>query len=182
MRASTPWARAVMMGVVRRAGTYSIVARDADTLELGVAVQSHWFSVGSVVPWVRAGVGAVAMQSIPVPGGGPRLLELLGGMDAHDALRMLITGDDERDARQFGLVDARGEAAAHYGRGAEIGPDNAELLFWAGLAAVQHGNRDAGLQRVRRAMEANPGWQELLPRLPADLAPAAPAVRQALGL
>src|SRR6059036_755745 len=104
-----------MMGVVRRAGTYSIVARDADTLELGVAVQSHWFSVGSVVPWVRAGVGAVAMQSIPVPGGGSRLLELLEEMDAHDALRMLIAGDEERDVRQFGIVDARGEAAAHTG-------------------------------------------------------------------
>ena len=68
------------MGVVRRAGTYSIVARDPDTLELGVAVQSHWFSVGSVVPWVRAGVGAVAMQSIPVPGGGARVFSVeLGG-------------------------------------------------------------------------------------------------------
>jgi uncharacterized Ntn-hydrolase superfamily protein len=300
-----------MMGVVRRAGTYSIVARDADTLELGVAVQSHWFSVGSVVPWVRAGVGAVAMQSIPVPGGGPRLLDLLAGMDAHDALRMLVAGDEGRDVRQFGLVDARGEATAHtgamcvahagdvsgpgytcqanmmatpdvwgamaagyesaagslaerlvqaleageaaggdvrgrqsaavvvvppegeahvrsvdlrvedhpnpvrelwrllvlhraysiagaadelvaegrhaeaadrYERAAEIAPDNDELLFWAGLAAFQQGEREAGLERVRRAMDANPGWRELLPRLPVELAPGAPAVRQALGL
>src|SRR5207244_4859474 len=115
MRARTRWARTVMMDVVRRAGTYSIVARDPDTLELGVAVQSHWFSVGSVVPWVRAGVGAVAMQSIPVPGGGARLLELLEGMDAHDALRMLVAGDEERDVRQFGIVDARGAATAHTG-------------------------------------------------------------------
>src|SRR2546423_7268906 len=117
MRASTRWARAVMMGVVRRAGTYSIVARDADTLELGVAVQSHWFSVGSVVPWVRAGVGAVATQSIPLPGGGPRALELLEGMGARDALRLLLADDEERDMRQLGLVDARGESAARTGAG-----------------------------------------------------------------
>src|SRR5436309_1433691 len=117
MRASTRWARTVMMGVVRRAGTYSIVARDPDTLELGVAVQSHWFSVGSVVPWLRPGVGAVATQSIPVPGGGPRVLEALAGMGARDALRMLIAADDEAEVRQVAVVDARGEVAAHTGAG-----------------------------------------------------------------
>src|SRR5947209_19849555 len=88
MRARTALARAVMMRSVRRPGTYSIVARDPDTLELGVAVQSHWFSVGSVVPWLRPGVGAAAVQSVPVPDGGPRMLELLGGMSARDALRL----------------------------------------------------------------------------------------------
>src|SRR3954452_22529812 len=100
---------------VRRPGTYSIVARDPDTLELGVAVQSHWFSVGSVVPWLRPGVGAAAVQSVPVPGGGPRVLELLEGMGAQDALRMLVAGDDERDYRQLGVVDAHGGAAVHSG-------------------------------------------------------------------
>src|SRR3954469_9494943 len=104
-----------MMGDVRRMGTYSIVARDPDTLDLGVAVQSHWFSVGSVVPWLCAGVGAVATQSVPLPGGGalaaqsgpgpgggPRVLELLEEMRARDALRMLVAGDEERDVRQVG--------------------------------------------------------------------------------
>src|SRR3954451_14954542 len=104
-----------MMGGVRRPGTYSIVARDPDTLELGVAVQSHWFSVGSVVPWLRPGVGAAAVQSVPVPGGGPRVLELLEGMGAQDALRMLVAGDKEREFRQLGVVDAHGGAAVHTG-------------------------------------------------------------------
>src|SRR3954453_3599590 len=104
-----------MMGVVRRMGTYSIVARDPDTLDLGVAVQSHWFSVGSVVPWLRAGVGAVATQSVPIPGGGPRLLGLLEEMSARDALRLLVANDDERDVRQVAVVDVHGEAAVHTG-------------------------------------------------------------------
>src|SRR3954451_5706213 len=104
-----------MMGGVRRPGTDPIVARDPDSLELGVAVQSHWFSVGSVVPWLRPGVGAAAVQSIPVPGGGPRVLELLEEMSAQDALRMLVAGDDERDYRQLGVVDAHGGAAVHSG-------------------------------------------------------------------
>src|SRR3954466_15788652 len=101
---------------VRRLGTYSIVARDPDTLDLGVAVQSHWFSVGSVVPWLRPGVGAVATQSVPVPGGGPRLLEMLEEMGARDAVRMLIAGDEERDVRQVAVVDVHGEAGVHPGR------------------------------------------------------------------
>src|SRR5436309_467258 len=56
-----------------------------------------------------------ALPPTPVPGGGARLLELLEGMDAHDALRMLVAGDEERDVRQFGIVDARGAATAHTG-------------------------------------------------------------------
>ena len=103
------------MRSLRRPGTYSIVARDPDTLELGVAVQSHWFSVGSVVPWVRPGVGAAAMQSVPVPDGGPRLLEALEEMGARDALRLLLAADEATGMRQVALVDARGEAAAHTG-------------------------------------------------------------------
>src|SRR3954447_11318924 len=106
-----------MMRSVRRPGTYSIVARDPDTLELGVAVQSHWFSVGAVVPWLRPGAGAVATQSIPVPGGGPRVLDALDSMGARDALRMLLADDDGRDYRQIAIVDARGEAAVHTGPG-----------------------------------------------------------------
>src|SRR3712207_5909376 len=104
-----------MMRSVRRPGTYSIVARDPDTFELGVAVQSHWFSVGSVVPWLRAGVGAVATQSVPVPGGGPRVLDAMAEMGALDALRQLVAGDEERELRQVGVVDAHGEAVAHTG-------------------------------------------------------------------
>src|SRR3954467_5059565 len=106
-----------MMRSVRRPGTYSIVARDPDTLELGVAVQSHWFSVGSVVPWLLPGVGAVATQSIPVPGGGPRILESLASMTAGASRRWLLAADGEPDVRQVAVVDGRGEAAVHTGAG-----------------------------------------------------------------
>src|SRR4051812_49893599 len=97
-----------MMGAVRRLGTYSIVARDPDTLDLGVAVQSHWFSVGSVVPWLAPAVGAVATQSVPLPNGGPRLLEPPGEMSARDPPRVIVPRDEERRRRQGRGVDAPG--------------------------------------------------------------------------
>jgi uncharacterized Ntn-hydrolase superfamily protein len=103
---------------VNRRGTYSIDARDPETLELGVAVQSHWFSVGSVVPFAQAGVGAAAVQSVPDPQAGPALLAALAeGQDARDALRGAIAGDGEAAMRQTGVVDALGEAAAWTGAG-----------------------------------------------------------------
>jgi uncharacterized Ntn-hydrolase superfamily protein len=295
-----------------RAGTYSIVAHDPATGEVGVAVQSHWFSVGSVVPWTRAGVGVVAVQSVPDPAVGTRLLDRLeAGESPADALAAELGGDEQRDFRQVALVSADGRAAAHTGgmcmtfagdvggegfscqanimandrvwgamaeafpraegplsrrllaaldaaeaaggdirgrqscavvvapasgepwrktvdlrvedapepleemrrlldvhdayalategddlvaagevdaagdafrRAAELAPDNHELLFWAGLAAVHGGQTDLGLSQVRRAIELQPGWAELLPRLPETFAPSGPAVAQALGL
>ena len=96
--------------------TFSIVARDPATGELGVAVQSHWFSVGSIVTWAEAGVGAIATQSFVDPGYGPRGLELMrGGQTATDALRTLTARDAQRDVRQVAMVDARGNVAAHTG-------------------------------------------------------------------
>ncbi len=96
--------------------TYSIVARDAATGQLGVAVQSHWFSVGTTVVWARAGIGAVATQSFVDPAYGPRLLALLdSGMAAPDALAALVGADSGRDVRQVGVVDALGRVAAHTG-------------------------------------------------------------------
>ena len=96
--------------------TYSIVARDARTGEMGVAVQSHWFSVGSVVSWAEAGVGAVATQSFVDPSYGRNGLELMrGGRAAPDALQSLLARDDGRDVRQVAFVDARGRVAAHTG-------------------------------------------------------------------
>jgi uncharacterized Ntn-hydrolase superfamily protein len=99
-----------------RRGTYSIVARDPESGALGVAVQSHWFSVGSVVSWARAGVGAVATQSIADPAYGPNALDLLEqGVSPRDALDRL-TGEDERQAfRQVAVVDAHGRVATHTG-------------------------------------------------------------------
>lgn len=297
-----------------RAGTYSIAAHDPATGEIGVAVQSHWFSVGSIVPWTRAGVGAAAVQSVPDAATGPRLLDRLETGEAPDAaLAAELAGDEQADFRQIALVAADGRVAAHTGanclahagdaggpgftcqanimasgrvwgamadafsgadpsaplarrlldaldaaeaaggdvrgrqscaiavapaegepwrrtvdlriedapepldemrrlldvhdayalategdelvalgrveeagvafrRAAELAPGNHELLFWAGLAAVQGGQTELGLAQVREAIAQQPGWAELLARLPPLFAPAAPEVAAALGL
>jgi uncharacterized Ntn-hydrolase superfamily protein len=99
-----------------RRGTYSIVARDAQGGQMGVAVQSHWFSVGSVVSWAEPGVGAVATQSVAERSYGPRGLELIrGGTSAPEALERLVEADAEAAVRQVALVDADGRVAAHSG-------------------------------------------------------------------
>jgi uncharacterized Ntn-hydrolase superfamily protein len=101
---------------VRPVHTYSIVAVDAETGEIGVAVQSHWFSVGSVVPWAEPGVGAVATQSFVDPSYGPRGLYLMRtGTPAPDALAALLRADPDSQVRQVGMIDAWGRAAAHTG-------------------------------------------------------------------
>jgi uncharacterized Ntn-hydrolase superfamily protein len=291
--------------------TYSIVARDPATGEFGVAVQSHWFSVGSVVPWAEPGVGAVATQSMADPSYGPNALDLLrGGVSAGEALDQLVRADRGEAGRQVAVVDARGEIAVHsgrrciqfaghetgrgfvcaanmmaregvpqamahafttaigelperlmtaleaaegtggdvrgrqsaamivvrargeqwqrsldlrvedstaplpelarvmrlrqaydlaeradelvaqerreeaallYRRSMEIAPENDELRFWGGLALVQLNERLAGLEAVKSAIEANAGLGELLNRLSPEIAPSAPAVREALG-
>jgi uncharacterized Ntn-hydrolase superfamily protein len=100
----------------RPVATYSIVARDPATGELGVAVQSHWFSVGAVVPWAEAGVGAVATQSFVDPAYGPLGLQLMrAGRTAPDALKALLAGDAQREVRQVAMVDAQGQVATHTG-------------------------------------------------------------------
>ena len=100
----------------RPVATYSIVARDLETGELGVAVQSHWFSVGSVVSWAEAGVGAVATQSLVDPAYGPLGLELMRmGRTGPEALRGLLSSDDGRAVRQVAMIDAKGRVAAHTG-------------------------------------------------------------------
>lgn len=102
---------------IRPVHTYSIVAFDKSTGELGVAVQSHWFSVGSIVPWVEAGVGAVATQSFVEPSYGPLGLELMrAGKSAEDSLAALLKADKNEASRQVGMVDARGKVAAHTGK------------------------------------------------------------------
>ena len=289
-----------------RQGTYSIVARDPRTGELGVAVQSHWFSVGPIVPWARVGVGAVATQANAEISYGPRGLELMAsGLPAPEALRRLLTEDPIAATRQVAMVDAEGRVAAHTGDGcipfagdiaadgvscqanimaseavwpamldayhgsdgplrdrlldaldaaeghggdirgrqsaaiivvpaegnpwdttvslrveddpepltelrrlvalqeayqladvadeltglgrhaeaaevfqqaSALAPDNHELLFWGGLGAAHGGELDLGVSLVRRAIELQPGWGELLPRLPADVAPSAATV------
>jgi uncharacterized Ntn-hydrolase superfamily protein len=292
--------------------TYSIVARDAQNGELGVAVQSHWFGVGPLVPWARPGVGAAATQANVRVAYGPEALELLAsGVGATDTLARLTAADPGAAGRQLAIVDAHGGVAAHTGtacmdfaghltgdqvscqanimanatvwsrmmeafstaagplasrllaaldaaeaaggdvRGRqsaallvvpaegewwettvslrvedhpeplvelrrlydlyrayelagrgdaltnegrheeaavlyreayELAPDSHELLFWAGLGIVQSGEVDCGLALVREAVSLQPGWAELLPRLSADIAPAAPVVSEHLGL
>jgi len=99
-----------------RHGTYSIVALDPATGELGAAVQSHWFSVGSLCAWARPGVGAVATQSVVEPAHGPNALDRIAGVDdAHDALKALIEADPLGDVRQVGVVDKDGNVAVHTG-------------------------------------------------------------------
>jgi uncharacterized Ntn-hydrolase superfamily protein len=291
--------------------TYSIVARDPATGELGVAVQSHWFSVGSVVPWAEPGIGAVATQSMADPSYGPNGLDLLRtGMDAQAALDRLVRADEGEAARQVAFVSARGDVAVHtgrrcvqfagheagrgfvcaanmmsregvpqamarafttmagdlpdrllaaldaaeaaggdvrgrqsaamivvrasdeqwarnidlrvedsafplvelrrlmrlrraydlaeradeltaegrreeaailYRRSMDIAPENDELRFWGGMALVQLNERLAGLEAVQSAIAANAGLGELLNRLSPEIAPSAPAVREALG-
>lgn len=288
--------------------TYSIVARDPDTGELGVAVQSHWFSVGSIVTWAQPGVGAVATQANAEVSYGPGALALLAdGVPAPDALARLVAADPGGPSRQVAVVDAAGrvgvhtgpkciayaghvtgegvscqanimvservwpamldafeagagsksltsrlldaldaaereggdlrgrqsaailvvpaqgepwrtlvslrvedhpdplaelrrvvrlheayglagqadellnagrhdEAARLYVEASECVPDSHELLFWAGLGTAQAGDLEAGVAKVRRAIALQPTWRELLPRLPAELAPAGPAV------
>jgi uncharacterized Ntn-hydrolase superfamily protein len=98
------------------AHTYSIVARDTVTGEMGVAVQSHWFSVGSIVSWAEAGVGAIATQSFVNVSFGPRSLALLrAGHCSDEVVRMLIDADSGRDVRQLAVVDTHGHVAAWTG-------------------------------------------------------------------
>lgn len=105
-------------------GTFSVVAADSATGEVGCAVQSKYFAVGNVVPWVRSGVGAVATQAAGVAVFGSRALDALAsGLSPEAALADVLEGDPARETRQLGVVTADGQAAAHTGR---------ECLEWAG--------------------------------------------------
>ncbi len=139
-----------------RNGTYSIVARDPQTGDLGVAVQSHWFAVGPVVPWARAGVGAVATQSIAEPAYGPRLLDLLAaGQSAPDALARLLAADPQAAYRQVAVVDADGRVGVHTGE---------RCIAFAGDAAGEQFSAQANMMAtpdvwpaMARAFEAAAG-------------------------
>ncbi len=104
--------------------TFSIVARDPATGELGVAVESKYFSVGSVVPWAKAGVGAVATQSLAKLTYGSEGLKLMAaGKSPREAMDALTATDRDRERRQVGMIDASGRTAAFTG---------AECIAWAG--------------------------------------------------
>lgn len=110
--------------------TFSIVAFDPATGDLGVAVQSKYFGVGSVVPWAKAGVGAVATQARVKVAFGPEGLGLLEqGKSAREAVDLLLAADPRRAVRQMAIIDARGTAAVHTGE---------ECFAWAGHRTGQH--------------------------------------------
>jgi uncharacterized Ntn-hydrolase superfamily protein len=132
-----------------RHGTYSIVARDPATGELGAAVQSHWFSVGSLCTWARPGVGAVATQSVVEPAHGPHALDRLAdGAGAEETLAELIAADPLGAVRQVGVVDASGGVAVHTGE---------RCIPHAGHAVGEHWSCQAnmmGRETVPAAMSA----------------------------
>jgi uncharacterized Ntn-hydrolase superfamily protein len=144
------------------------VARDAATGELGVAVQSHWFAVGPIVPWAEAGVGAVATQSLVDPSYGPLGLELMrAGRSAPDALKSLLAGDEGRDVRQVAMIDAQGRVAAHTGSkaiqaaGHIVGKDfsvQANLMLndqvWPAMAQAFESARGDLADRMLAALDA----------------------------
>lgn len=101
----------------RLAHTFSIVARDAATGEMAVGVQSHWFSVGTIVSWGRSGIGVVATQSFVNPAYGPNGLDLMKqGTNAREALETLVAADQGRDYRQVAFLDAKGAVSAYTGK------------------------------------------------------------------
>jgi len=98
------------------AHTYSIIALSDDLSEIGVAVQSHWFAVGAVCPWVVPGVGAIATQSMVEISYGPKGMALLrSGVNTAQALASLISEDEGRDLRQVAMISANGSVATHTG-------------------------------------------------------------------
>ncbi len=156
---------------LRPVATYSIVARDPATGQLGVAVQSHWFSVGSVVTWAKAGVGAVATQSFVLVDYGPKGLALMeAGTPAPEALAQLIAGDDGQAVRQVAMVDANGRVATHTGErciqaaGHYLGDHfsvQANLMLsdevWPRMAAAYENSKGGLADRMLAALEAAQG-------------------------
>lgn len=148
--------------------TFSIVARDPVTGELGVAVQSHWFSVGSIVTWAEAGVGAVATQSFVDPSYGPLGLSLMRtGRSAPDALKALLAGDDGRDVRQVAMIDSQGRVDAWTGKsdiqaaGHHVGKDysvQANLMLndkvWPAMASAFENTKGDLADRMMAALDA----------------------------
>ena len=154
--------------LIRPVHTYSIVAHDSITGEIGVAVQSHWFSVGSVVSWAEAGVGAVATQSFVETSYGPLGLDLMrGGKTAPEALAALLSVDEHEDVRQVAMVDAQGNVAVHTGENClrEAGHVKGDgfscqanmmekFTVWGGMAEAFQNTSGDLLSRLMASLEA----------------------------
>jgi len=130
----------------RIVATFSIAAFDPETDSLGVAVQSKFLAVGAVVPWARAGVGAVATQAMANFNYGPRGLQLMAeGRTAEETVEALTSADEDRDHRQLGVVDARGRAATYTGSG---------CFDWAGGVTGEHYAAQGNILVGRETVEA----------------------------
>lgn len=156
--------------VFRPVHTYSIVCRDMETGELGVAVQSHWFSVGAIVPWAEAGVGAVATQSLVDPAYGEVGLSLMRvGRSGPEALKSVLAGDDGREYRQVAMIDASGKVAAFTGElciaaaGNIVDEENqfsvqanlmASASVWPAMAEAYRNTKGDLAERMLAALEA----------------------------
>lgn len=150
------------------AHTYSIVARDTVTGDMGVAVQSHWFSVGSLVAWGKAGVGVVATQSFINPSFGPRGLSLLeNGLSPKLAIQTLLELDEGRDVRQLAILDVQGNVHSYTGKncieaaGHIVGNNfsvQANLMekntVWPAMAEAFKNSSGSLAERMLTAMEA----------------------------
>ena len=138
--------------LTRIVATFSIIAFDPETDSLGVAVQSKFLAVGSVVPWARAGVGAVATQAMANYNYGPRGLDLMSeGMSAEETVEALTGADEGRDHRQLGVVDARGLAATFTGSG---------CFDWAGGVTGEHYAAQGNILVGRETVGAMAGTYE----------------------
>ncbi|HAY32890.1 MAG TPA: DUF1028 domain-containing protein [Ignavibacteria bacterium] len=150
------------------AHTYSIVARDPVTGEMGVAVQSHWFSVGSIVSWGEAGVGVVATQSFVNPSFGVKGLQLLKeGKSPQETVDELIAADEGRDVRQLAILDAKGRSASYTGKycipeAGNIAKENysvqANMMLtdkvWSAMSAAFENSTGPLAERMIAALEA----------------------------
>ena len=139
-----------------RHGTYSIVALDPSTGELGAAVHSHWFSVGSLCTWARPGVGAVATQSVVEPAHGPNALDRIeAGASAQEAIDELLAADPLHSVRQLGAVDARGGVAVATGADCILHAGDATGATWSCQANMME--RDTVPAAMSAAFEAADG-------------------------
>jgi len=164
----TPHASQNAARPTRPVHTFSIVARDPATGELGVAVQSHWFSVGSIVAWAEAGVGAVATQSFVDPSYGKNGLDLMrGGKSAPETLKELLAKDEGREVRQVAMIDAQGRVDAWTGKndiqaaGHIVGTNfsvQANLMLndkvWPAMARAFENTRGDLAERMLAALDA----------------------------
>ncbi|HSK64364.1 MAG TPA: DUF1028 domain-containing protein [Pyrinomonadaceae bacterium] len=153
---------------LRPVHTYSIVARDPATGELGVAVQSHWFSVGPIVAWAEAGVGAIATQSFVDPSYGKNGLDLMrAGKSAPETLKELLAKDEGREVRQVAMIDAQGRVDAWTGKndiqaaGHIVGANfsvQANLMLndtvWPAMARAFESTRGDLAERMLAALDA----------------------------